>query len=110
MTLDIVAEPAPLVSDRDGVMRVSSTRVTLATVVAAFHEGVTAEAIVQQYPSLNLADVYAVIGFYLRHRQSVDLYLREQQQESDRVRQENEVRFDPAGVRARLLARRLSQD
>ena len=106
MSLAVVAEPAPLTLDQDGVMRVSATRVTLATVVAAFHEGATAETIAQQYPSLTLADVYAVIGYYLRHQADVDAYLAEQQVEADRVRQQNEARFNPVGVRARLLARR----
>lgn len=54
MTLHIVAEPTPLTPDQDGVIRVNGTRVTLATVVTAFHQGVTAETIVQQYPSLSL--------------------------------------------------------
>jgi uncharacterized protein (DUF433 family) len=106
MSLAIVAEPAPLAVDRDGVMRIGTTRVTLATVVAAFHDGAAAETIAQQYPSLTLADVYAVIGYYLRHQADVDAYLAEQQAEGDLVRQQNEARFSPVGVRDRLLARR----
>jgi uncharacterized protein (DUF433 family) len=106
MSLDVVAETAPLTADRDGVVRVGATRVTLATVVAAFHEGATAETIVQQYPSLALADVYAVIAYYLRHRVDVDTYLTAQQEESALIRQQNEARFPPLGVRARLLSRR----
>lgn len=108
MTLELVAEIAPLVLDRDGVLRVANTRVTLATVVTAFHQGATAETIVQQYPSLTLADVYAVIGYYLRHQNDVDLYLAEQGQEADAIRQQNETRFNPVGIRSRLLARRAS--
>jgi uncharacterized protein (DUF433 family) len=70
MALQVLAEPAPLKADSDGVIRVGGTRVTLATIVIAFHQGATAETIVQQYPSLTLADVYAVIGYYLRHQNS----------------------------------------
>lgn len=106
MSLMVTPEPVPLAADRDGVMRVGNTRVTLDTVVAAFREGATAEEITQQYPSLQLADVYAVIGYYLRHQSEVDDYLQEQQRRAVEVRQSNEVRFDPAGVRDRLLARR----
>lgn len=105
MPLMVMPEPVPLAADRDGVMRVGGTRVTLDTVVAAFREGATAEEITQQYPSLQLADVYAVIGYYLRHQPKVDDYLREQQARGDEVRRSNEARFDPAGVRNRLLAR-----
>ena len=106
MALQVLAEPAPLQADSDGVIRVGNTRVTLATIVSAFHQGATAETIVQQYPSLSLAEVYAVIGYYLRHQDEVDAYLAEQQQEADEIRQQNEARFNPAGIRSRLLARR----
>lgn len=106
MTISIVAEPIPLKVDADGVIRVGETRVTLDTVVAAFSEGATVEEIVQQYPSLDLADVYAVIGYYLRQRSEVEAYLRRRQQQAESVRKQNEIRFDPHGVRERLLARR----
>jgi uncharacterized protein (DUF433 family) len=68
MTLVIDSEPVPLAVDVEGVARVGGTRVTLDTLVAAFEQGATAEEIAQQYPSLGLADVYAVIGYYLRRR------------------------------------------
>jgi uncharacterized protein (DUF433 family) len=106
MSLVVAAESAPLKTDADGVVRVGGTRVTLDTVVAAFHEGATAEAIAEQYPSLQLADIYATIGYYLRHRPEVDTYLHRREQQAAQVRQENESRFNPIGVRARLLARR----
>ena len=76
VTLMIAAEPIPLEADGEGVVRVGGTRVTLDTVVAAFNEGATAEEIVYQYPSLDLADVYAVIAYYLQRRPEVEAYLR----------------------------------
>src|ERR1051325_9693493 len=68
-------EPFPLQADSDGVIRVRGTRVTLDTVWAAFQEGATAEEIVQQYPSLSLADAYQAIGYCLRHPALVAGYL-----------------------------------
>ncbi len=106
MSLSPTTEPVPLKPDRDGVARVGSTRVTLDSVVAAFREGATAEGIAQQYPSLRLADVYSVVGFYLRHRGEVEEYFRERERRTGEVRRENEDRFDPEGVRDRLMARR----
>jgi uncharacterized protein (DUF433 family) len=105
MSLKISTDPAPLITDEDGVVRVGGTRVRLDTVVYAFNQGASAEEILQQYPSLALADIYATISYYLQHRSSVDGYLRERQQEHDRVRQLNESRSDPAGLRERLLKR-----
>lgn len=106
MTLTVASEFVPLAVDRDGVARVGGTRVTLDTLVAAFCEGATAEEMAQQYPSLRLADVYSVIGYYLRHRTEVEEYLRERRHRTGHVRRENESRFDPEGVRDRVMARR----
>ena len=64
MVLAPATEVIPLAVDIQGVLRVGNTRVTLDTVIAAFADGATAEEIVQQYPSLHLADVYSVIGYY----------------------------------------------
>jgi uncharacterized protein (DUF433 family) len=99
-------EAMPLELDSDGVMRVGGTRVTLDTLVAAFNEGATAEEIAQQYPTLQLADIYAVIGYYLRRRDEVESYLSKRRELAEAVRRENEARFNPVGVRERLLARR----
>lgn len=98
-------ESIPLSLGDDGVILVGGTRVTLDTVVAAFQEGATPEEIFFQYPSLALADVYAVLGYYLRHRQDVEVYLAQHAERAASVRQENEQKFPPAGIRQRLLAR-----
>ena len=63
-----VIEEIPLAKDSHGVYRVGGTRVTLDLVVRAFHRGATSEEIVQKFPSLELADVYQVIGYYLKYR------------------------------------------
>ena len=109
MSLVLTAEPLPLVADADGVVRVAKTRVTLDTIVAAFNDGLTAEEVSEQYPSLQLGEVYAVIGYYLCHQAEVHAYLEARTRDADDVRQENERRFSPVGVRSRLVARRKGQ-
>lgn len=106
MPLSITAEPAPLTTDPRGVVKVGGTRVTLDTVVYAFQEGASAEEIVCRYPTLELADVYATITYYLRHQSAVETYLSEREKRAEGVRRQNEMRFPPSGVRERLLARR----
>ena len=101
-----VTEIIPLRTDSTGVIRVGGTRITLDAVVTAFCDGATTEEIVQQYPSLNLADVYHVIGYYLRRTSEVEAYLQSRKVDAEAVRKQNEARFDPHGVRARLVARR----
>jgi uncharacterized protein (DUF433 family) len=106
MTILAPTEIIPLRTDADGVIRVSGTRVTLDTVVQAFQVGATAEEIAQQHTSVPIGDIYSVIGYYLHHQGEVDAYLNRRRQQADAVRRENESRWDPAGVRQRLLARR----
>jgi uncharacterized protein (DUF433 family) len=106
MIMAPATDTVPLATDAHGVVRVGGTRVTLDTVVAAFANGASAEEIVHQYDVLGLADVYAVIAYYLRHKSEVDAHLADQQREREGVRQQNEARFDPSGIRQRLLARR----
>jgi len=106
MALSFATEALPVQADTDGVIRIGKTRVTLDTVITAFADGATAEEIVQQYPSLNLADVYHVIGYYLGHTAEIEAYLKERKARANAARAQNESRFAPRGVRARLLARR----
>jgi len=102
----LVAEPPPLYITEEGVVRIKGTRVSLDTVIGTFQNGCTPEQIVYKYPSVSLADVYAVITYYLRHREEVETYLAQQRQEAEGIRREIEERFPPHGVRDRLLARR----
>ena len=107
MIIDTIV--VPIETDADGVIRVSKTRVTLDTIIAAFKDGATAEEIFQQYPSVPLADVYYVIGYYLRRQYEVESYLNRRRQQAQQVRKENETRFDPIGIKDRLIARKLSR-
>jgi len=106
MPLVIEKETRPIEITLDGVARVGKTRVNLDTIVTAFLEGETAEEIVQQYPTLKLGDVYSVIGYYLRNKNKIDDYLYQRRIKTAKIREKNESRFDPVGIRERLLARR----
>jgi uncharacterized protein (DUF433 family) len=101
-------ETIPLYTDSDGVVRVGNTPVTLDSIVAGFLEGATAEELAQQSPSVRLADIYSVIGYYLRQRSEVERYLQRRRRRADQVREQNESRFNPTGVRERVEARRAS--
>ena len=94
----------PLKTDDGGVIRVGGTRVTLDTVIQAFRGGAAAEEIVDRYPVLALADVYATIAHYLRHRSEVDEYLAEQAVAAAAARREAEALCDNTALRQRLLA------
>jgi len=105
MAQPLAAEPVPLSTDAHGVMRVAGTRVPLDTVIAAYKKGDTPEQIAQDYSSLDVADIYAAIAYYLHHREEVESYLARRREESRAVREEFEKRFPPDGVKERLLNR-----
>ena len=106
MTLEIKRDPTPLRLAPDGAARVGNTRVTLDVMLTAYKLGSSAEEIAEQFDTLDLCDVHSVIGYYLRHRDEVEEYLREREFAAAALKSELERRFPPDGLRERLLARR----
>ena len=105
-TLLIRAEAAPLQMDERGVCRVSGTRVSLESILIPFLEGVSAEEIAEQFPSVPLGDIYAAIAFYLKHRAEADAYLRDAEQQEEAVLRDVRARFPVTELRQRLASRR----
>jgi uncharacterized protein (DUF433 family) len=108
-TLDKIQE-LPLRLTEDGTIRVADSRVSLDSVVHHYKLGASAEQIAQKFPSLDLADVYAAIAYYLNHEEAVEEYLRQQEAAGEEV--QKRIESDPlyqknsADLRARLLVRR----
>jgi uncharacterized protein (DUF433 family) len=105
----LVATPPPVRLDESGTLRVGQTRVTLDTVVGAWKDGATAEQIVLDYDSLNLAEVHATISYYLKHQEEVEAYLRERETLAEEVRRQIEARSSMVQIRERILARHAKQ-
>jgi uncharacterized protein (DUF433 family) len=102
----IQAEAPPLRQDESGVIRVGQSRVLLELVIRAFQDGAAPETIVQRYPTTSLADVYAVIGYSLRHPAEIEAYLEERDRKAVEVRERIETAQGDLGeIRRRLLAR-----
>lgn len=107
MTFVVQPEAAPLREDTGGAIRIGESRVLLELVIRAFQDGATAETIVHRFPSVALADVYAVIAYYLRHREAVESYLAEREQAAVEVQERiSSQQSDLSEIRARLFARR----
>jgi len=104
--IDIQPIPPPLRFDAHGVCRVAGTRVTLLTLIDAFHEGATPEEVYQEYPSVSLPDVYAVIAFYLGRPDEVDAYLETVREHEAQVIEQIKSRSPLAEIRRRILARK----
>lgn len=105
MSFPQTATVVPVYTDGHGTVRVGGTRVTLETVLLTFLEGATSEEIVQRYPALALADVYAVIAWYLNNRVEVERYMASQAAEADRWKARVQDQFPADHLRARLLDR-----
>lgn len=106
MSPALAHEPIPLYLDADRVFRVAGTRIPLETVVGLFEQGETPEEIAQNFPVLRLDDVYAVVTYYLRHREEIATYLERRGAET-RLRQEELARLPGANqLRQRLLSLR----
>ena len=104
----------PLQTDKDGVIRVSGTRVTLDVVIARFEQGATPDDIHDSFDVLPINDIYAVIAYYLANRDELEAYTQRRAEEGERLRQEWEAKHPPKVTRAelerRLVARKADQD
>ncbi len=96
--------------DEHGVLRVGATRVMLDFVIAAFHQGQSAETIAQQYPALSLEEVYGVIACYLANKGEVDEYLRQQDAVGKQWREKAEAVTSPVVQRLRRQAAKAEAD
>lgn len=111
MPLTIHPDAPPLRTDAAGAGRVGKTRVLFVLVVREFQNGATPEEIVSAYDTLDLADAYAAVAYYLRHKAEVEEYLAEYDREGEAIRKKVEARQgDTNGIRARLLARKAAME
>lgn len=96
----------PLRTDEHGAIRVGNTRVLLELVIHAYYLGETPEGIVDSYPSLTTADVYAVLGYYLANREAIDAYVRQRDERAEQILRDMEANLSPQdrALRTRLRA------
>lgn len=101
----LIPRKPPLVEDDHGVVRVGGTRVTLQSVIRAYQSGASAEEIALAFDVLSLADVHAVLSYYLLNHEQVDQYLAEQQRQAEDARMAFPPKASWQQVRDRLRCR-----
>ena len=84
--MEILEQDVPLRLDDQGAVRVGETRVLFDLVIRSYLRGDTPEDIVREYPTLNLADTYGAIAYYLQHRDQVEEYLQRREEQATEVR------------------------
>ena len=108
-TLHLHADLPPLRVDEGGIVRVGKSRISLDLVVEQYENGMTPEDMVRAYDTLALADVHAVIAYYLRHRDEVRTYLKRREEEAEALQATIEAEH-PRITRGELLARRSARE
>ena len=90
------------VTETGRAYRITGSRVSLDSVVYDFLSGLSPEAIVENYDSLTLEQVYGAVTYYLAHRAEVDASLAK-----------NRAKFEALRLQARaahpLLYRKLEE-
>jgi uncharacterized protein (DUF433 family) len=103
------ATSPPFRWDEAGGIRIGSSRVTLDSILAAYHNGSTPEEIAIQFSVLRLEDIYSTIAYYLNHRQEIESYLEQRDQQAQQLRQQLTQKHNLVDLRQRLLARSQSK-
>jgi uncharacterized protein (DUF433 family) len=103
-TLPLQSERPPLRFDEGGAYKVGTSRLSLDLVVEQYENGMTPEDLVRAYDTLDLADVRAVIAYYLRHRDEVRDYMSRRREEAAALRARIESER-PRVTREELLRR-----
>jgi uncharacterized protein (DUF433 family) len=88
------------VEERNGGYYVAGTRVSLDSIAQCFNEGLSPEAILGEFETLTLAQIFGAIAFYLENQPAIDSYRVRQMQRFEAVRRSANPL--PAGLRQRL--------
>jgi uncharacterized protein (DUF433 family) len=94
------------VTQIDGAYRITDSRVSLASVVYAWRDGLSPESINENFPVLTLEEVYGAITFYLANQEEIDKYLSLSEAEFETARQKSieQLRQNKPQLYERLVA------
>jgi uncharacterized protein (DUF433 family) len=109
MTVTLHVDPVPLRLDDTGALRVGESRVTLDVLLQYARLGMKPEDIARGLDTLTLADVRGALAYYYCHQTEIDDYLRQREEEAEKLRHQIEAANAPrqARLKARLDAVRV---
>ncbi len=76
------------IEQRNGGYYIAGKRVSLDSIVYAFQRGASPESITRSFPVVTLEEVYGALTFYLAHKDAVDEYLKHEEAEFEKMREE----------------------
>ena len=94
--------------DEYGVLRVTGTRVHVHYVLWQYMQGASPEEIIGCYTTLTLADVYAVLAYYLQNKEEMDEFYRKAEEDEERAFEELRAN-NPNPLFERIRARHEAQ-
>jgi uncharacterized protein (DUF433 family) len=95
-------EQSHLVRDDQGVLRLGGLKY-LMFLFNHVRGGMDVPALVKQYPSLTLGQIYAGLAYYHDHKADLDAELKQREEEDERLL--NEFVAANGGLREKLIAR-----
>lgn len=78
--------PDFLTRDPDGFVRVTGHRIGLHHLIRFYNEGFSPEMLLGEFPTLTLALIHKVIGYYLENQPEIDRYIAAEEQASQSQR------------------------
>ena len=97
--------PEFLTRDSDGYVHVTGHRIGLGDIVYFYNQGYSPEMLLEAFPTLTLALIHKVLGYYLDHQVEVDASVAANEAEIERQRAAAPRGPDLAELRRRLQAK-----
>ena len=109
MTLE-TTQTVPLEMWEDGTIRVGGTRLLIDMIVDYHNRGECPEDIYEAFPSkyYTVADVYAVIAYYLSHQRAIDKHLLDKAKKAEKVWEK--IENDPKHIEFTAKLRRRKKE
>jgi uncharacterized protein (DUF433 family) len=83
--LKVKRRAAPFEVDERGIARVPGTRFPIEGILLNWLQGESPESIARSFYPLDLEKVYAVVSYYLAHKEELHEYLRERDRADDEL-------------------------
>lgn len=97
--------PEFLTQDSDGYIHVTGHRIGLQDVVYYYNQGHSPEMLVEVFPTLSLAVIHKVLGYYLEHQAEVNAAVAANESEMEQQRAAAPRGPDATELRRRLAAK-----
>ncbi|MGE0599317.1 MAG: DUF433 domain-containing protein [Dehalococcoidia bacterium] len=82
-----------------GSPRIAGSRISVKHIAQCFNDGLSPAEMIEQFPSIDLAGVYAAITYYIANREAVDLDIEDENREVEQFIREFPEGHGPRTIR-----------